>query len=78
LPTIVITLSGVTIVAEQAEFVHRAGDPADAHEVTHFHWPQDEHEGPRREVAEQAAPGGADRDASAGEHGGERGGLDPK
>ena len=69
LPTMVITLSGVIDRgAEQAELVHRAGHAADGDEVAHLEWPQDQHEGAGREVAQQPAPGRADGHARAGQH----------
>jgi hypothetical protein len=68
LPTSVITLSGVTIAVPNS----------DADEVADLERPQHQHEGAGGEVAEHAAPGGADRDAGAGQHGRERGGLNPE
>jgi hypothetical protein len=77
LPTMVLTLSGVMMtVPNSPEFMHRADHAADADEVAHLERAQHQHEGAGGEVAEQPAPGGADRQAGAGQQGGEGGGLD--
>lgn len=61
--------------AEQAELLHRARDAACVDHVADLERAQHLHEHASGEVREQAAPGGTDREAEAGEQGSERGCL---
>ena len=77
LPTMVSTLSGVTMVVPNSPSSCTVPVmPPMLDEVADLEGPQDQHEGAGGEVAEHAAPGGADRHAGAGQHRGERRGLD--
>lgn len=73
LPTMVITLSGVTrVVPNRAQFVDRADDARDADEIADLERPQDQHERAGREVAQQPAPGRTDGRACTGQQRGEQ------
>jgi hypothetical protein len=61
--------------AEQAEFLDRARDAACVDHVADLERAQHLHEHTCSEMREQAAPGGADREAETGEQGSERGCL---
>lgn len=61
--------------AEQAELLDRARDAARVDHVADLERTQHLHEHACGEMCEQAAPGGTDREAEAGEQRGERGGL---
>ena len=69
---------GVDRGREQADLRHRAGDAADGHEVADLEGFEHDQESARREIRQQAAPGGADCDAHPGDQRGEAGGLDAK
>ena len=77
LPTMVSTLSGVTIVVpKRPSSCTVPGDAADGDEVADLERPQHEHERAGGEIGEQPAPRRADREAGAREQRRERRRLD--
>jgi hypothetical protein len=55
--------------SEQTDFLDRAGDAADGHEVAHLQRPQDDQEYPAGKVGQQAGPGQTDGDPGGSEEG---------